>query len=217
LIDTDVLPRKSGWLTSPVSAEIISINQQISYWISKVIGFALGMTRNIEVKPQNLDRKFVYLIAANHQCRMDPFVITGAMPWSTWRRLSAFRYMVYKPLFDIPLLGQFMLGLGCFPATEHPKHPFGLDYSRIQIAQGRNIFIFPEGRRVIRGERTARRGVAELAKEPKVRVLPAHIEWRRRGWWHGFDVAIGEPFDGSKMTAQEILDHVYSIPVRQKR
>jgi hypothetical protein len=70
---------------------------------------------------------------------------------------------------------------------------------------------------VIRGERDAKWGVAALAREPNVMIIPAHIEWRRRGWWHGFDVTVGKPFDGSEMTAQEILDQIYALQVIRKK
>jgi hypothetical protein len=44
-------------------------------------------------------------------------------------------------------------------------------------------------------------------------IVPAHIEWKR-GWpWRTFKLGIGKPFDGSAMTAQEILDRVYDQPV----
>jgi len=217
LIDSTVESRKSSWLTSPFSAGIIEFNTGIGYWVSKAIGFGLRMKRQVLVTPTDIDGKHVYVLASNHQCRLDPFVIIGALPYSVWGKLGTVRYMVYRPLFDIPLLGPFLLGLGCFPATEHPKHPFGLVYAKGQMAQGRSISIFPEGRRVIRGEREARRGVAVLAQEPNALLLPAHIEWRRRGWWHGFGVTIGKPIDASKMTAQEILDYIYALPVGGKR
>ena len=218
MIETTFVPPKSRWLTSPVSAVIINFNLRLCYWVSKGIGFGLGMNRAIRIRPGDVDSKHSYVLVANHQCRADPFMISGAVPFAVWRKLGAFRYMVYTPLFDIPGLAQFLLALGCFPAKPHPVvGPYGLDYSKSQLAIGRGICIFPEGRRVIRGERGARRGVAVLAREPKVLLIPAHIEWRQRGWWHGFDVTIGKPFDGSQMSAQEILDRVYALPVTRKR
>jgi 1-acyl-sn-glycerol-3-phosphate acyltransferase len=209
-------PHKSNWLTSPVSGAIINFNVKFGYWVSKAIGFGLGIRRGILLSTADIDPRYSYVLAANHQCRADPFVISGALPYLVWRKIGVFRYMVYNPLFDIPVLGQSLLALGCFPAMPHPVHPHGLGYSRSQLAAGRNILIFPEGRRVIRGEREARWGVAKLAKEPNVLILPAHIEWRKRGWWHGFDITVGKPFDGSKMTPKEILDHIYELPMPSK-
>jgi 1-acyl-sn-glycerol-3-phosphate acyltransferase len=135
------------------------------------------------------------------------------MPYSAWKRLGDFRYFLYNPLLDIPVLGSVLRGLGCFPAKYHTKYPYGLGYATEQLSKGRSIFIFPEGRRTIQGEYPAHNGVAVLAKLPRVMIIPAHIEWRDRGAWHGFKIGIGKPFNGKDLTAQEILNRVYEVPV----
>jgi lysophospholipid acyltransferase (LPLAT)-like uncharacterized protein len=82
------------------------------------------------------------------------------------------------------------------------------------MLRGHSIGIFPEGGLSKNREKPARSGVMVLAQQPNTRVIPVHIEWRDAHKWHkGFDMHIGKPFDGSKMTAQEILDRIYSLPV----
>jgi 1-acyl-sn-glycerol-3-phosphate acyltransferase len=76
--------------------------------------------------------------------------------------------------------------------------------------------IFPEGRRTVRGEGKVYRGVEELAhSHPHAMVVPVHIEWRVR-WKYirSFRIAIGAPFDASQLTAQDIMDRIYALPVR---
>ncbi len=82
------------------------------------------------------------------------------------------------------------------------------------MGRGQSIGIFPEGGLSKNREKPARRGVMVLAQQPNVRIIPVHIEWRGEGRFKTFDMGIGKPFDGSKMSAQEILDRIYEQPVR---
>jgi 1-acyl-sn-glycerol-3-phosphate acyltransferase len=204
----------SSWLLSPSSNKYIWFCQRIGFWISKAAAAALGAKRHGEFRLQDLDPAKHYVIAGNHQSRLDPFMLGGQFKYAEMKRLETLRLMTLNYFLDAPVFKHLTLLLGCFPAKVHPRHPFGLAYAEDQLSKGRTVIIFPEGRRSLPAEYPARSGVAVLAKLPDVMIIPAHVQWRGRGWKHGFDINIGKPFDGSKMTAQEILDHIYSLPLK---
>jgi len=156
-----------------------------------------------------------YIIASNHQSIVDAFVICSQFPFRVWRHMGTFRYFAARGLFKVPVLRDILMGLGCFPARPHPRWPSGLEYGLRMLHKGKTVLIFPEGRRNVRGEGKVYRGVEELAhSHPHAMVVPVHIEWKVR-WKYirSFRIAIGEPFDGGKMTAQEIMDRIYALPV----
>jgi len=158
-----------------------------------------------------------YVFASNHQSRLDPLLINVAMSDETWHKLMPIRVMTARGLFWVPVLNFIMLRLGCFPSRKHYRFKYGLQYATTLLEHGKPMMIFPEGRRTIRGESRTRRGVEVLAHLPNVKVIPSHVEWtgsvyRKRT----LSIVVGKPFDGSKMTAQEILDRIYSLPVDGK-
>jgi 1-acyl-sn-glycerol-3-phosphate acyltransferase len=214
VLETEISHKRATWLESDLSARVIQLNNEISYWLCRGLSRPLRSHRNITIQPNDVESGKVYVVASNHQSRIDPFVTLCNLPFGAWKRLGAFRFFAYNGLIDVPLLGPFLLGFGSFPTRPHHKHPHGLEYAINQLSRGRSIHIFPEGRRSLPGEYAAHRGVAELAKQPNVMIIPAHIQWHGKNLWHGFDIGIGKPFDGSKMSAQEILDRIYSVPVK---
>lgn len=155
-----------------------------------------------------------YVVVANHQSIADTFIICGQFPFGVWRHMGTLRYFAANGLM-VPGLRTLIMALGCFPARMTPRWPSGLEYGLKQLSMGRTVFIFPEGRRTIRGHSRARGGVEVLAHSHQAMVVPAHIEWERRGrFGRRFRIGIGKPFDGTHLTAQEILDRVYAVPVR---
>lgn len=104
--------------------------------------------------------------------------------------------------------------MGSFPAKPHPTDPYGLEYAAYLLDRGQSILIFPEGHITLRRENTARQGVMVLAKRPNVRIIPMHFEWARPRIRTRFRLGIGKPFDGSRMTSDEILDRIYATPIR---
>jgi 1-acyl-sn-glycerol-3-phosphate acyltransferase len=205
---------RSQWLESPFFNAFIHLNQRVGYWLSRWLGQALAIKSQSQIVPFDIKPGIHYVLAANHQSRIDPFIISGQIPFNTYKKLGTFRYFAMNGLFKNALLRAFIVAFGCFPTRPHPHYPHGLDYSTKLLHQGRSLLIFPEGRRTVRGVSAARSGVMVLAHEPNTMIIPAHIEWQGRSLFRRrFRLVVGRPFSGSGMTADEILDSIYALKV----
>jgi 1-acyl-sn-glycerol-3-phosphate acyltransferase len=155
-----------------------------------------------------------YVIAANHQSTLDAFIMMSGFTPVIYRHIRPIRSMLKNRYLNGGLVTSYLLGMGCFPAKAHSMMPYGLDLSIQLLNRGQAIFICPEGGLTLPGEAKPHRGVTVLAKEPGVRIIPTHIQWTRYGRWRRtFKLTYGMPFDGSDMTAQEIMDRIYAVPL----
>jgi 1-acyl-sn-glycerol-3-phosphate acyltransferase len=171
-----------------------------------------GRTVSTVLTPSDIDKAKSYLVVSNHQTWLDPSVITANIPLTLWSVVGWPRAFANNRFFSVPLFGIFLRSIGAFPAREHPRDPYGLAYAEHLLSIHQSIIIFPEGRITLSRENPARRGVEVLAHLANVEVIPVHLGWRRAGILSSYRIAIGKPFDAHDMTAQEILDHVYSLP-----
>jgi 1-acyl-sn-glycerol-3-phosphate acyltransferase len=148
-----------------------------------------------------------YVVYANHQSSFDALLISAALPLAVLRCLLPLRFFTANRLLK-GVTGSFLTSVGCFPANEHDDRPFGLDYASTLIEAGCSLVIFPTGRRT-REQGKARRGVAVLAADPSVRLLPVYLNWRNR--W-SCELSIGAPFQASAgATADELMERVYRL------
>ena len=156
-----------------------------------------------------------YLAVSNHQSHFDAFVLIAGISPQVFQRLQPFRAMTSNHFLRRGPIKYAALRMGCFPAKPHASLPNGINYASLLIEQGQSVYICPEGKIDINKETSARPGVGILAKVPNVEIIPVHIKWSRTGRWHrSFQLAYGKPYDGSNMTAQEILDYCYALPLR---
>jgi 1-acyl-sn-glycerol-3-phosphate acyltransferase len=155
-----------------------------------------------------------YVIVSNHQSRFDPFVELASFSRPVYRRIGPIRSMTLNRFFGSGIVGYSAIRMGCFPARAHPSLPSGIDFAAELVERGQSVFICPEGGRTLPGTGSARPGVAILANLPKVLLIPARIQWRRHGKiGRSFKLTMGQPYSGSGMTAPEILDTVYALPL----
>lgn len=158
---------------------------------------------------------YSYIIASNHQSRVDPFMIMGAIPLRFWPKISTVHFMTANIFFTFLPLRLFLQGFGCFPVKQRGNGLFGLDFARSVLKRHESVFIFPEGKRTQADLLPAKHGVEGLARIDKTLILPVHIKWNVQGQFRrNADITIGKPFDGSSMSAQEILDACYALPLR---
>lgn len=169
--------------------------------------------QNIQLAESDIEPGFRYIIVANHQTYLDPWMVLSRIPMNIWNKIGMPRAFVANRFFGYPIVGSYLRSMGSFPAKPHPTDPYGLDYAVHLLDRGQSIVIFPEAHITLHRENAARRGVAELAKQPHVKLIPMHFEWARPRIRANLRIAIGKPFDGSKMTPQKILDKVYDLPV----
>jgi 1-acyl-sn-glycerol-3-phosphate acyltransferase len=185
-------------------------NAQLAYLSARVFGRVIyRATIVVRLKPGDLKPGYRYVIAANHQSRVDPFLICGALPSSAWRRLQPLRFFAYNGLMRYWPLRWALLGLGCFPTKPLGRLPYGLAAAQGFLAAGQSIFIFPEGKRSLPGEERVHHGVEVLATDPNVRVIPVHLQWQK-GWRRSYQLTVGRPLPPSP-TAEEVYDAIYRL------
>lgn len=205
--------QRGHWLHNRVVNIFIDLTVQIMYWTFKIGLLPMRRSRYIAIKSRDIQAGFSYVIAANHQSVLDPFVITSQLPLAVWLRLRNLRSFLINYIFDNRLLRPLAISIGSFPARSHPQYPFGLDFAISQLNRGRAVLIFPEGRRTIHGDFPIKRGIHVLAQQPKVMIIPVHIEWKLEGFGRSFASGIGRPFEATTLTPEEIMDRVYAVPV----
>lgn len=141
------------------------------------------------------------IVACNHVSYLDPPAMGCFCP----RRIS---YMAKKELFQIPLLGPVIRGLGAYPVDRSGSATAAIKRSLQVLQSGGAVGIFPEGTRNRDGTVEAQTGVALLASLAGARVVPACIRGSERALSLGrIDVAFGAPLAlpaGGKATREEL-------------
>ncbi len=144
------------------------------------------------------------LFVANHANSLIDPVIMGI---ATGRRIH---YLAKAPLFDVPVMGQALKALGMIPAfrgsddkSQVRRNLESLDVAARQLAAGRDVGIFPEGKshdethveQVRSGAaRIALNAVAEGAD--KLLIVPIGLNYERKEQFRSSVWArIGEPID----------------------
>jgi 1-acyl-sn-glycerol-3-phosphate acyltransferase len=188
--------------------------QTIANGLGLVACALLVRRQNVTLKASDVHGNNKYVVVANHQTYMDPWMVMSLISMTMWRQIGMPRALVANRFFNYPVLGTYLRSMGSFPAKPHPTDPYGLEYAEYLLSHHKSIVIFPEGHITLNRQNPARRGVMELAHMPNVHVIPVHLEWARPRWKGRLEIGIGKPFDGSKMIAQEILDRVYDTPTR---
>lgn len=122
-----------------------------------------------------------YVIAANHQSKMDPFAIFTLLGLKHRMRLLPLKFMTHPRVYHHPLLKPFLYVLGCFPAhnRDHQHHTTGVEGTIKLLDYGYNICMFPEGVRTLQANSNPKNGICRiLAQRPNTELLLAHLEWQ---------------------------------------
>jgi 1-acyl-sn-glycerol-3-phosphate acyltransferase len=136
---------------------------------------------------ENVPRSGPLIVACNHISLLDPPVMGSFVP----RPVS---YMAKKELFEIPVLGPLIRGVGAYPVDREGSATSAIKRSVDVLKAGGCVGIFPEGGRNVEGDKEVRGGVALLASLGKAPVVPAAIigtsEQNKRG---KIKVVFGKP------------------------
>jgi long-chain acyl-CoA synthetase len=134
---------------------------------------------------ENLARQN-YLICPNHASFLDGFLIFGAAPLSLRYQLFFLGDSIY---FELPVIRDLVKLIRVIPIDSARHLVEAMQASAYVLKKGKMLCLFPEGARTISGEiREIKKGVAVLARELGVRVVPAYIRGSFQAW------GPGEPF-----------------------
>ncbi len=141
------------------------------------------------------------IVACNHVSYLDPPLMGCFCP----RRIS---YMAKKELFEIPVLGSMIRGLGAYAVDRRGSATAAIRRSLHVLEAGGAVGIFPEGTRNPHGDIQPQTGVALLAALAQAPVVPACIAGSDRARQLGrIEVAFGAPLalaTGRKATREDL-------------
>lgn len=148
-----------------------------------------------------------YVLYANHQSKLDALIICASLPFSVLRQLLPFRFFVENSYFQ-GVMNIFLNMMGGFPAHYDAGRAYGLDGARAVMATRQTVMIFPQGMRT--RQPIAKPGIAILAGEQNVQLIPVHIDWKHR--WQ-CQVHVGKPFKADPLASpDDIMQLVYALP-----
>ena len=148
-----------------------------------------------------------YVMYANHQSVLDPFIICACLPYRIFLTLLPIRFFTANKYLANPLLGIFFRTLGCFPAYFINNRLYGLDKAKSILEKNQTAFIFPTGMRT--RENFAKSGISVLARAPNVCLIPVYINWKNR---LSCQVRIGSAFTCDKPAIpKQIMEVVYAL------
>lgn len=187
--------------------------QWFNWPLFRSIAWLAVKNKNIKLAASQLSSDTNYVIVSNHQGTMDPFVVCYNFDRKIDKMLVPIHFFTANRFMNRPVLAQWLSLMGSFPAKRHHKYQYGLVKAEHLVGKSQTVMIFPEGR-VSRVDRfhKPKHGVEVLAKMPGVKLIPTRVKWNKsKGVIKSYSLAIGRPFDGSHMSAEQIMDKVYSL------
>jgi len=146
------------------------------FWLETIVGLKFEF-RGLENIP-----KGPVIVACKHQSMWETFVLPLHSP--------DFSYILKRELVFIPFFGWFLKGaeqIGIDRAKGGKLLPQLIEKTKALFAEGRQLFIFPEGTRRPAGAPPLYKfGVAHLYRETGAACLPVALNsglfWARRAW-----------------------------------
>ncbi len=149
----------------------------VSLWLlEKICGLKVEF-RGVENIPPG-----AFILASKHQSALETFALFG--------HVKDFSFILKRELMRIPLFGWYLKYsemIAIDRATGRAALQQAIDRSRELLAEGRSIFIFPEGTRTEPGaEPTYKIGVAQIYSATGARCVPVALNtgvfWPRRSF-----------------------------------
>jgi long-chain acyl-CoA synthetase len=120
------------------------------------------------------------IFCSNHASFLDGFLLAYAVPGRLRHRLFSLGYSGY---FDVPLIRDLLRLIRVIPVDSARNVVAGLQVSSYILRNGQVLAIFPEGFRTPTGEvGRFKKGVAILAKELGVKLVPVYIQGSYEAW-----------------------------------
>lgn len=179
--------------------------------------FAIGIVRGLlkvfllfrAKGKENIPKEGAFLLCANHNSNMDPVLLAVGCK----RQLT---FMAKDELFHIFFLGRLIKALGAFPIKRGKGDAAAVMATLKIMKKGGATLIFPEGKRMPRGERkSVNSGIIRLAMQSDVKIVPAYVG--RNYVTYGEPISYSEYVDDMKdiekmqNLADSLMDVIYSL------
>jgi long-chain acyl-CoA synthetase len=121
-----------------------------------------------------------YILCPNHASFLDGFILAYAVPGPLRHRLFSLGYSGY---FDIPVGRDLLKLIRVIPVDSARNVVAAMQVSSYILRHGQILSIFPEGFRTPNGEvGQFKKGVAILARELQVKLVPVYIQGSYEAW-----------------------------------
>lgn len=147
---------------------------------------------------ENIPRNGGYILVANHINWKDP-------PWIEFALGRAIRYMGKQELFETPVVGFVLRGIGAFPVRRGEVDRRALQVALAVLAAGQPLGLFAEGHRSESGQLIrGRPGVAYVAQRSGAPMIPLAVSGTREArlgafWRRDIVIRVGAPFRASDL------------------
>ncbi len=180
-----------------------------SFAIKVVKGFLKVFLLFKEKGAENIPKEGAFLLCANHNSNMDPVLLAVGCK----RQLT---FMAKDELFHIFLLGRLIKAFGAFPIKRGKGDAAAVMATLKILRKGGATLIFPEGKRMPRGERKiVNSGIIRLAMQSNVPIVPAYVSKNKVTYAAPlyFDEYIDDMKNPEKMQelANGLMDVIYSL------
>ena len=148
-----------------------------------------------------------YILCPNHGSYLDGFLLAYAVPGRLRPRLFSLGYSGY---FDVPVIRSLLKLIRVIPVDSGRNVVAALQISAHILRQGQVLAIFPEGFRTPNGEvGKFKKGVAILARELEVKLVPVYLQGSFAAWPPGVSLPRSRPirvFFGREHSWQELKE-----------
>ncbi|MEK7091879.1 MAG: lysophospholipid acyltransferase family protein, partial [Patescibacteria group bacterium] len=144
----------------------------------------------IQIHPDlDLDMKAPVLIIANHRSMLDPWIISGSLPFDTFRQLLPIR-MLGSKIYHDPFL-KFINRIGIIPFVYFLYNVIPVDGETFEekisgpvraLEAGQSVFMFPEGKINLKSETVIaefKKGAVAIERETHVPILPVFVYYKK--------------------------------------
>lgn len=142
----------------------------LRFWLALVVR---GIYRIRTLGEEHVPRRGGALLVANHLSYVDAFLVSAALG-------RPVRFMMYRPFFDLPLVGSFSRWVGAIPVSSEDtreQKQASLEHAAELLRRGELVCIFAEGRisrtGVIGGFRS---GLERIARRAGTPILPVALD-----------------------------------------
>jgi long-chain acyl-CoA synthetase len=184
----------------------------VTQGLASITGFWFKRMFNLKVCGRERLKAQGYILCPNHGSYLDGFILAYAIPGSLRHRLFSLGYSGY---FDVPVVRDLLKLIRVIPVDSARHVVAAMQVSSYILRHDQILAIFPEGFRTPTGEvGRFKKGVAILARELEVKLVPVYIQGSFEAWPPGISLPRPHPirvFFGREHSWQELKERGLEI------